>query len=247
MNFLHTDNQIVVVFKPHNMSSEELKEQVIQKLKEENLKTSYLEQIYPISKQASGIVLFAVSSKAKKRIEQQIEKQAKITAESAEEMENPDFSLKYFAVCVGEPQLQNNIIYNKTTDKTTLDISGYFVKRDKKTEKLEIIPSLVEGAVNIFDTYRVIKNLGKISLVQIEGGFRFEDETRFVLAHNQGPVFGDKLYGGDTLAKNTNLALCLVELRLVHPSSGKNLVFRVFPEIQKKPWSYFEIEKLLKI
>ncbi len=233
MNFLHIDNQIVVAFKPHNMTTNELKQEVKAKLESDNLKSSYLEQIYPICKEASGIVVFAVSSKAKKRLDEQIE--------------NQDFLLKYFAVCVGSPKMQDNMIYDEKLGEIVKNPEGQFVKRNQKTGKLEFIPSLTTGAVNIFDTYRNLETVGKISLVQIEGGFGFEDETRFILADGEAPVFGDKLYGGDILAKNTNLALCVVETKFVHPTTNKKLSFRVFPETGKKPWSYFGVEKLLKI
>lgn len=233
MNFLCLDNQICVVFKNHNIKMERFKEQVKDELKKLNEKSSFLEEIYPVCDEASGIVVFALTSKAKERIKAQIDEK--------------EFLLRSFAVCIRVPKFQNKMFYDDEKDETILDVRGDFVARSVKTKRLEHIPELTKNATNIHDSYDVLEDKEKISLVRIDGGFSFGDETRFVLFDAGSPVFGDKLYDGETLAKNTNLALCIVETRFVHPTTNKKLVFRVFPEVKKKPWSYFNVEKFLKI
>ena len=70
---LYIDNHILVVGKDHNISLSDLKERVKEDLKKENQKNSFVEQINPLSSLASGIVVFALSSKAKDRLTKQIE------------------------------------------------------------------------------------------------------------------------------------------------------------------------------
>ena len=228
----YIDNHILVVAKPRNIKMEEFKQQIKQDLQNENYKNSFVEELFPVSKEESGIVVFCLSSKAQKRLEMQ---------------KQETLLVRHFAICVGMPKYKNKITYIDETDETKIDEGGQFVHRNAKTNKLELIPSLYSDAVQIFDDYSVLETNKQISLVRIDGGLNFEDEVRFVMNDAKSPIFGDKLYDGETLAKNTNLALSVVEVKFVHPTSNKNMSFRYYPETDKKPWSYFNVEKYLKI
>ncbi len=230
---LFIDNHILVVFKEHNISLETFKQDIKKQLANDNLKASYLEPILPICAEASGLEVFALSSKAKDRLKKQIEEK--------------EFQTKYLAVCVGKPKENNNIFYVESTDETFEINPERFVHINPKTEKLEYIPRLNKDSFSINSQYKFLEEKDKISLVQVCGGFNHMQEVRFVLADAKSPVFGDKLYGGDSLAKNTNLALTLVEIKMKHPVTNKSLVFQVYPNVDKKPWSYLNVEKYLRI
>ncbi len=227
-NCLYCDNHILVAFKEQNVPQEVLAEELKSELLKENKKASFFEPIYTLSKESGGIVVFSLSSKSKERLLGQVE-------------EN-EFLLKNFAVCVGTPRFTTRFIFEEDGET-----NYQHIHRNPKTKLLEFIPSLNKDAQKVYDPYRVLEDLKKISLVEICGGLKFFDETRFLLKDAQSPVFGDKTYGGDTLAKNTNLALFAVEVRFSHPTTNKSMVFRVFPPIDKKPWSYFNVEKFLRI
>lgn len=227
-NCLHIDNHIIVAFKEQNEPQEVLAQKIKNELMEQGKKASFLEPIYTLCVEAGGIVLFALTSKAKERLLKQIE-------------EN-EFLLKNFAVCVGTPKFTTRFVFSEDGE-----LNYQHIHRNTKTKLLEFIPSLNSDAQKVYDPYRVLEDKQKISLVEICGGLKFFDETRFLLKDAKSPVFGDKLYGGDTLAKNTNLALFAVEVRFCHPTTNKNMVFRVFPPTDKKPWSYFNVEKFLRI
>lgn len=216
---LFVDNHILAVAKDFNVDVQTFVSEIKAELAKLGMKNSYIEPINPISNEASGIIIFALTSKAKERLEAQIEE--------------GDFVSKYFAICVGTPKERN-------------DTNNGYVHRTK-SGKLEYIPQLNRDAVKIYDRYSVLEQNSQISFVCIEGGLTQKDEVRFVMADAGTPVFGDKLYGGDTLAKDTNTALSLVEVKLIHPTTDKNLIFRYFPPIDKKPWSFFNVEKYLKI
>lgn len=229
----YIDNHILVVAKNHNVSLKDFTESVKKELEKENLKASYLEPIFPICSEASGIVVFALSSKAKERLSKQIEQKL--------------FSAKYLAVCVGKPKYKNNIFYVDETDESVEDVKAQYVHMNTKTGKLEYIPRLNEDAIQIFDQYTTLEENQGISLVMIDGGLSHADEIRFVMSDAGSPVFGDKIYAGDTLAKDTNLALSLVELKFVHPTLNKNLMFRYYLDADKKPWSYLDVKKYIRI
>ena len=227
-NCLYADNHIMVVMKEQNEPQEVLCEKIKEEMKAENKKTSFFEPMFSLSVGAGGLLLIALSSKAKERLSAQIEQN--------------DFVLKNFAVCVGKPKFTTRFMFSDGEE-----VGYQYIHRNKVSKKLEFIPSLNVDAVKVYDPYKVLEDKQQISLVEICGGFNFFDETRLLLSDAKSPVFGDKVYGGDTLAKNTNLALFLVEMRFVHPTTNKNLVFRAYPPTDKKPWSYFNVEKFLRI
>jgi len=214
------DNHILAVAKDFNVDVETYTGDIKNELAKLGLKNTYIEPINPISTEESGIVVFALTSKAKERLDAQIVE--------------GDFVAKHFAICVGTPKERNNT-------------NNGYVHMGSKTGRLEYIPQLNSDAQKIYDRYSVLEQNSQISFVCIEGGLVHKDEIRFVMADAGSPIFGDKLYGGDSLAKGTNTALSLVELKLIHPTTNKNLIFRYYPPIEKKPWSFFNVEKYLKI
>ncbi len=221
---LYIDNHILVVGKDHNTSLSDLKERIKEDLKKENQKNSFIEQINPLSSLASGIVVFALSSKAKERLIKQIQ--------------DKTFAQRFFAVCVGTPKDKNNVFQEEQKQ---------YVMLNQKNKKLELVPMLYANAFEISNRYKLLQSLDRISLVEIFGGLAHEDEIRFFMSNLKSSIFGDKLYEGDTLAKDTNLALSLVEVRFVHPITNKNLVFEYYPNTDKKPWSFFDVKRFLKI
>ncbi len=229
-NCLYKDNHILVAFKEQNIPQEALMQNIKNELLKQNEKASFLEPIHTLCVEAGGIVVFARSTKAQERLLKQVE-------------EN-EFLLKHFAVCVGRPKFSTRFIF---TEEGEEEPNYQYLHRNPKTKLLEFIPSLNYDAQKVYDPYKVLEDAGKISLVEMSGGLKFFDEIRFLLKDANSPVFGDKAYGGDTLAKDTNMALFAVEARFCHPTTNKNMVFRVYPPIDKKPWSYFNIEKFLRI
>ena len=229
MKILFNDNHLIVAFKEQNINKEKFLKDLKTELEKNNLKSSFLEPIYELSAEEGGIVVVALSSKAKQRLLNQIEE--------------GEFMLKHYAVCVGKPKYNNRFINLDENE----EINCQFVHRNLKTNLLEFIPRLNADAKKIYDPYKILEDKQKISLVEICGGFAFFDELRFLLSDAQSPVFGDKMYGGETLAKNTNLALFAVEVRFLHPILNKNMTFRCYPPCEKKPWSYFSVEKFLRL
>ena len=227
-NILHKDNHILVAFKEQNKPLEVLMEEIKKDLLSQNEKASFMEPINVLSCEAGGIVVMALSSKAKERLLKQVEE--------------GDFLQKNFAVCVGRPKFSARFIFGEDEEK-----NYQYLHRNPKTKLLEFIPSLNQDAQKVYDPYKVLEDKEKISLVEIFGGLKFFDEVRFLLKDAGSPVFGDKKYDGEALAKNTNLALFSVEVRFCHPVTNKNMAFRVFPPVDKKPWSYFNVEKFLRI
>lgn len=222
MEILFIDNHIIIVYKPQNISINGkggLKENLIEVLKAKNIKSTYLENINQLDSVAGGLVLFALTSKAKDRLKEQIDEQK--------------FECRYLAVVVGENEKKN-------------DFLSYYVHFDKNN-KMQHIPQSTSNAFKINMQWKLLEHKQKISLVECTSQGQYEQEERFVLSESKMPIFGDALFGGDVLAKNTNTALWLVEIKLNHPITNKIMSFRMYPPIDKKPWLYLSVEKFLKI
>ena len=155
-----------------------------------------------------------------------------LTSKGFERLQKTDMAYKFLAVTVGKPQ-QAFGFYSANVENLT-------------EEKLGIAPP-IKGSYPISFYYKLLAEKSKISLIEISINSCDANAVRFGLAELKAPVFGDKLYGGDSLAENTNLALVLFELWFEHPTTHNKMLFRCSPVEDVKPWAYFDLNKLYKI
>lgn len=222
MELLYLDNHLAVAVKPQNVSIDGaggLKEQTIAELKKKGQKASYLNNINFLDKNAGGLVLFALTSKAYERLLKQID--------------DGDFLCRFFAVCVGKFEKKNDFML----ESVHINKNGH----------LENIPQLNKDAFKISGQLKLLETQSSISLMEVLAANKAEEAERFLLYLGKVPVFGDAVFGGDTLAKNTYLALWCVDLKFIHPVTNKKMTFRMFPPVDNKPWSFFNVEKYLRI
>lgn len=211
------DENVLVAFKEQGVDFELFSSQAGSKAKEKF--GADATAIFELSKEVGGLSIFALNNKTLASLTQQIA--------------TSDLELTFYAVVVGSPQS---------------DRGGYSacVCRDKQTGLINHIPALNYGAMNFSFEYQVLEKVDKISLVKITGFVGEIEFLRFGLSDLGCPVFGDKDYKGDTLAKNTRMALTLAQMRFVMPNSDETVrSFVVVPE--GKPWSFFDIDKWFKI
>ena len=185
----------------------------------ETITKSKVVPIYNLDTVAGGVVVFAKDKNSLDTL-----RKAYLDGE---------FELKFYAVCVGAPKVES-------------DAYSAYVKYDKLDKKIAHIPQLNAGAEQIALTYKTIEKVQNISLVRVDASTTTPEFVRFALADIGAPVFGDAVYGGDTLAKNTNTALVLVDLRFKDFDKDEYLTFRALPP-ESKPWSYFNINKIFKL
>lgn len=146
---------------------------------------------------------------------------------------NKEFDFKFYAVTVGQPKQDSGTF-------------SAYVTMDKKENKLIHIPQLNAGVENFGIIFHTLQKIQQIQLVKIEVNEILPETIRFAMADLNMPIFGDKAYNGDILAKNTNTALCLVDIRFKHPFKEEFLSFRAMvPET--KPWNYFDLNKIFKL
>lgn len=210
------DEDVLVAFKQKNVDFDEFSAQV--NTNAQAKRQCELTPLYSVEKQIDGLCIYTQNEKASKNLSQQL---------LSGEME-----LNYYAVVVGE----------QTELKGTYSAC---VALDKQTGLYAHIPELNYDAINFAFEYEVKEKVDKISLIKIKGAVSDANLIRFALYDMGTPVFGDKDYKGDTLAKDTFMALTLAELRFVQPKDDAERTFIVVPE--SKPWSFFNLDKWFKI
>ncbi len=177
----------------------------------------YLKSVYPLEPLAGGIVLLAKS-------ENELKKLSKLYLDN--EME-----FTFYAVVVGEKEKTSQVV-------------NAFLAVDKKTTRLSRVPKLNKDAKQTIVEYTLLQSVKQIALVKLKTNQFFDGSVRFSCFDMATPIFGDALYGGDSLAKNTNLSLILGNLRFKQGDDYLNFV--AYPN-ESKPWTYFDVEKYFKI
>lgn len=223
---LYEDNQILVVVKPQNMPTQAdssgdkdlltlLKEYI--KVKYDKPGEAFLGLVHRLDRPTGGVMVFARNSKSAGRLCESI-----ITDETEK---------KYLAVLNGCPKEKRGQLIT-------------WLKKNPLTNSVYVATSATEGAKRAELEYKIIEDLGVISLakIRLETGRSHQIRVQFSSINN--PVFGDVRYHGDILAKGHNLALWAYELAFNHPTTKEKMVFQCYPP-EIEPWTRFDIEKHL--
>lgn len=204
LEILFVDNHLLVVNKPAGLLTQPsgTEQESLEHLAKEWIKTTYqkpgnvfLHTVHRLDKPVSGVVVFARTSKALSRLNESIrEKQAKKI---------------YYALVEGKPlanegTLEHYIIHD--------DFQAKIVSPNYPSAKLARLH------------YRVIKQQGPYTLLEVELETGRYHQIRLQLAAMDCPIIGDKKYGSSQLLDG-NIALHHARLQLTHPVSGELLAF----------------------
>lgn len=203
MQHIYIDNHLLVVIKPHGVATQP----DLHELAKEWIKTStgkegnvFLHPIHRLDKPASGIVLFARSSKALSRLnallrEHKIQKTYLAKVEGI--LKEKEGALEHF------------LFHDEYHAKVA---KGFF-----------------PGAKKALLSYKVLKTVGKNSLLEIELHTGRYHQIRAQLAFIGHPIVGDQKYGSTVHLKNDGIALAHVKVELVHPVTKEPLIFSYEP------------------
>ena len=218
---LHEDNHIIVVLKPQNIPSCEdeskdkdmltiIKEYIAEKYDKKG--NIYLGLVHRLDRPTGGVMVFAKTSKCASRL--------------AEQLKNKEMKKTYLTVVLGKPN----------QDKARLNC--YLVK-DEKTNTVNLATRSDYGAKEAILDYEVLDSVNDASLVKVELLTGRSHQIRVQMSKQCGNViygdfkYGDKAHGG-------NLALWAYQLKFNHPTTQKQMVFKVLPDVDKLPWKVFE-------
>lgn len=179
---------------------------------------AYLALVHRLDRPTGGVMVFAKTSKAAARL--------------CAAIRDGEIEKKYLAIVEGIPR-------NKT-DKLICHLKKF---GDDNT--VRIVPALTEGAKYAELDYKTLATRKDMSLVSVNLITGRGHQIRVQMAGMGNPIVGDARYGHGERLK---LPLCLwaTELRLTHPISGKQMVFRVYPP-DSAPWTAFDIDAYLNV
>lgn len=221
---LHEDNSVLVVVKPQNIPSQgdssgdlDLLTLLKQYIKEKYNKPGnvYLGLVHRLDRPTGGVMVFAKNSKAAERLSKQIVE--------------GEMTKLYLATVVGCPKERTATLvhYLKKNSLTNTVYVATFGDHDAKRAEL---------------SYTVLENNDFTALCRVQLGTGRSHQIRVQMNAIGCPVFGDVRYGGDSLAKGSNLALWAYRLEFNHPVSGERMVFVAYPP-ETKPWTSFDLKK----
>lgn len=223
LNVIYEDNHIIVVVKPQNIPTQEdeSKDKDMLTIVKEYIKEKadkpgnvYVGLVHRLDRPTGGVMVFAKTSKAASRL--------------SEQMSEGLFRKRYLTVVLDKPKEKRLKLIN-------------YLKKNSRTNTVQVVPELTEGAKRAELEYNVLAIKDKVSLLEIDLFTGRSHQIRVQMKHIGCPVYGDVKYGGDKLAKGHNLALWAYELKFVHPTTKENLTFKVYPPEDKTPWNVFDL------
>lgn len=228
MEILFEDNHIIVVTKPQNVPTQEdesgdkdLLSMVKEYIKEKYNKPGnvFVGLVHRLDRPTGGVMVFAKNSKAAGRLSEQIK--------------SHEFEKTYFAVVCGEPREKQGHL-------------THYLKKNEKTNMVDIVPMFTEGARQAEMDYRVLETNAGYSLVKINLITGRSHQARVQMKSLKTPIYGDVKYGNPG-AKKGLINLFAVEIVFYHPVSRTRMIFKAYPPEDFQKWNMFNLEKYLVV
>lgn len=224
MKILFEDNHCLVVYKParlltasDNTGDDTLIEQVkrYNTARQDPGKKGFVAPLHMLDRPVSGVVMFAVSSKAASRL--------------AEQMRTGKIEKIYQAVVEGQPK------------RGSIELNHWLLK-DHKSNLVKVVPEGTQGAKACRLIYRSIGSIGQgLSVLEVRPKTGRSHQIRVQLSTQGLPILGDRKYGSRTGLWKQELtgviALHAWKLSFTHPISKQLLTIEAplpdyFPQIQ---------------
>lgn len=228
MEILYEDNHMIVVSKPQNVPSQEdeskdkdMLTMVKEYIKEKYNKPGnvYVGLVHRLDRPTGGVMVFAKTSKCASRL--------------SEQFVSGDAEKTYFCVVIGTPREKKARLV-------------HYLKKDEKTNMVEPVPQMTEGAKKAELDYEVLESEKGYSLIKAKLITGRSHQVRVQLKTIGYPIFGDMRYGGVKAQKGL-LNLFAVQLVLYHPITKEKMVFINYPPETEDMWNLFNLEKYLQI
>lgn len=227
IQIVYEDNCLLVVVKPYDVPVQEdesgdadmlsmLKQYLVEKYNKPG--DAYLGLVHRLDRPTGGVMVFAKNSKTAARL--------------CEAIKDGSIEKRYLAVVEGVPRYR--------ADKLTC-----YLKKDPATNTVHTVPALVEGAKYAELDYKLLATQDDMSLLQVNLVTGRAHQIRVQLSDMGNPIVLDKKYGHGE-GKKGNMALWASQLKLSHPVSGKDMVFRVYPP-EIFPWTRFDLDVFLNV
>ncbi len=162
----------------------------------------YLGIVSRLDKVVTGVIVFARTSKAAKRLNQQ-------------QLEHR-MTKQYWALV---PRLPNGQARGRLKDR---------VRKNEATRRMECVGTAVRDAATALLDYRLLARLERYFLLEVQLVTGRKHQIRVQLAAHGSPVVGDRKYGSH-LPFPHGIALHSRYLGLAHPTRGESLSWQADP------------------
>lgn len=220
-SIIYEDNHVIVVVKPYNIAVQEdeskdmdLLTMLKNYIKERDNKPGnvFVGLVHRLDRPTGGVMVFAKTSKAAKRLTEQIK--------------NKQMKKHYLCVVCGKPQIAEDRLVT-------------YLKKDEKTNTVYIAPKLEMGSKEAVLEYKILETKNNYSLIDVDLITGRSHQIRVQMAKQLNcPLYGDFKYG-DKL-HGGNLALWAYELKFVHPTTKEIMKFRVAPDCNNSVFKNFQ-------
>lgn len=209
LNVLYEDNHIIVVEKKPNVLSQgditgdiDLLTMVKEYVKEKYNKPGnvYIGLVHRLDRPVGGIMVFARTSKAAKRLNEQIK--------------NHEFNKTYIAILDGILKKQNGELID-------------YLYKDERTGKSKVVNETYKGAKLSKLNYKVIGYVKDKTIVKINLITGRHHQIRLQFKNLGYPLYGDQLYGNKN---KKQIRLFAYKLSFNHPTTKERLEFKLLPK-----------------
>ena len=208
LNVLYEDNHIIVVEKKPNILSQsditgdiDLLSMVKKYIKEKYNKPGnvYVGLVHRLDRPVGGIMVFAKTSKAAKRLNEQIK--------------NHEFKKTYLAVLDGTLKNKNDKLVN------------YLYKDEKLKKSMVVDKSHLKAKLSELN-YEVIGYNDDKTLVKINLITGRHHQIRVQFSNIGYPLVGDQLYGKEN---KKQIMLYAYKLEFIHPTTKEKMTYQILP------------------
>lgn len=209
LNVLYEDNHIIVVEKKPNILSQsditgdiDLLSMVKKYIKERYNKPGnvYVGLVHRLDRPVGGIMVFAKTSKAAKRLNEQIK--------------NHEFKKTYLAVLDGTLKNKNDKLVN------------YLYKDEKLKKSMVVDKSHLKAKLSELN-YEVIGYNDDKTIVKINLITGRHHQIRVQFGNIGYPLVGDQLYGKEN---KKQIMLYAYKLEFIHPTTKEKMTYQILPE-----------------
>ncbi|MCB0806145.1 MAG: RluA family pseudouridine synthase [Bacteroidales bacterium] len=171
----------------------------------------FLGVVHRIDRPASGLVLFAKTSKALTRVNEMIKR--------------GDLRKTYWIIVAKRPEQEEG------------ELENHLWKYEKKNKSF-VVDSKKKGAKKALLHYRYLRSKNNLHLIEVELKTGRHHQIRVQFAHLGNPVKGDVKYGFPKANDGPFIHLHAQRLELTHPVTGEILKLEADPP-EEKSWSVF--------
>ena len=204
VNIIYEDNHILVCVKPQNIPTQkdesgdmDMQTEIKEYLKEKYQKPGnvFVGIVHRLDRVTGGLMVFAKTSKAAKRLSEQIK--------------SGEFKKSYLAVTNGILKQKKGTLVN-------------YLKKDNFTNMVSLVSKTTPLAKEAKLDYEVISEKDGLSLLKINLHTGRSHQIRVQLRGVNAPIYGDHRYG---FAKSGNLALWAYKLSFYHPTKNEKQTY----------------------